>query len=365
MRALTDLQEKQPERLRIGDLDNFHRCQDVIDKINILLQNHRRRPEDDEHGCGDESTSSLFPFQLILDDPAGNSYIENPYAPSIDKDVQSTRYARTLTQNLRLGLQPTSFKQNDDEHDDRSDTNFVQTIDRPSKIGITSDDTDDDFSSVDGATFVTTCPQCHRATETRMCISQIPHFKEIVLMCLLCEHCGYKSNEIKGGGAISEQGLKITLNVNSIDDLKRDVLKSDTAGVTIPHLELELAEGSLGGVYTTVEGLLRKMRERLEVANPFGLGDSVYKQHRSNDGDRFSEPDPRHQKLNVVVQSLSEMADGNQFPFTLIITDPLANSFVGPTTPDEKSVQDSRLEVEPFERTFEQNEILGLNDISV
>ena len=35
-------------------------------------------------------------------------------------------------------------------------------------------------------------------------------------------------------------------------DLKRDVIKSDTASVEIPELELELSHGSLGGVYTTV-----------------------------------------------------------------------------------------------------------------
>jgi zinc finger protein len=35
-------------------------------------------------------------------------------------------------------------------------------------------------------------------------------------------------------------------------DLKRDVIKSDTASVEVPELELELSHGSLGGVYTTV-----------------------------------------------------------------------------------------------------------------
>ena len=34
--------------------------------------------------------------------------------------------------------------------------------------------------------------------------------------------------------------------------MKRDVIKSDTACIEIPELELELSHGSLGGIYTTV-----------------------------------------------------------------------------------------------------------------
>ena len=46
-----------------------------------------------------------------------------------------------------------------------------------------------------------------------------------------CDACGYKSAEIKGGGAISERGRAITLRVSEQDDLRRDVIKSDSANV--------------------------------------------------------------------------------------------------------------------------------------
>jgi zinc finger protein len=46
--------------------------------------------------------------------------------------------------------------------------------------------------------------------------------------------------------------------------------------------------------------------------------------------------------------------------FTLILEDPVANSYVqNPYAPDS----DPNMTVEDFERTFEQNEELGLNDI--
>ena len=39
------------------------------------------------------------------------------------------------------------------------------------------------------------------------------------------------------------------------------VYQSDTAGVKVPELDLELASGTLGGVVTTVEGLITKISE--------------------------------------------------------------------------------------------------------
>jgi zinc finger protein len=41
---------------------------------------------------------------MILDDPAGNSYIENLLAPNEDPQIQTTHYDRTKEQNEFLGL---------------------------------------------------------------------------------------------------------------------------------------------------------------------------------------------------------------------------------------------------------------------
>lgn len=40
-----------------------------------------------------------------------------------------------------------------------------------------------------------------------------------------CQACGYKDNEVKSGGAVSEQGKKIVLKVEDAEDLSRDLLK--------------------------------------------------------------------------------------------------------------------------------------------
>lgn len=65
--------------------------------------------------------------------------------------------------------------------------------------------------------------------------------------------------KVKGGGAIPPKGTAYTLEAVSKDDFRRDVLKSDTAVLEIPQLELVMEMGTLGSMYTTVEGLLEKV----------------------------------------------------------------------------------------------------------
>jgi zinc finger protein len=96
-----------------------------------------------------------------------------------------------------------------------------------------------------------------------MCSSSIPYFKEIIIMSFNCESCGVHSVEVKTGGALSAKGRKITLKVDNLEDLGRDLYKSDSAYLCIPELELELEYGTLGGVFTTVEGILEKIKSHL------------------------------------------------------------------------------------------------------
>lgn len=200
-------------------------------------------------------------------------------------------------------------------------------------------------------------------------------------MSLFCELCGYKSNEVKGGGAIPAFGTTITLQIKSSEDMEREVLKSDTGGIKIPELDMELMEGGLDGLYTTVEGLLNKLHDRLVKANPFGTGDAATKQHRDNDAEdgTFSSPSPTHVKYQQFLNRLKHTANGGDFPFTLIISDPLSNSFIGPIPPDairlalQAEQEDSRqcyddyiddgMEIVEFTRSNEQNDELGLSDM--
>ena len=67
------------------------------------------------------------------------------------------------------------------------------------------------------------CMSCGENGVTRLLLTKIPHYKEIILMSFHCEHCGFKNNEIQSGGVIQEKGVRITVTVANERDLSRQV----------------------------------------------------------------------------------------------------------------------------------------------
>lgn len=94
-------------------------------------------------------------------------------------------------------------------------------------------------------------------------------------MATNCEACGHRTNEVKSGSGINEEGVKITLRITDPIDLSRDVLKSETCSMSIPELDFEVGAGTLGGKFTTLEGLLVAMKDQLTGQNPLMCGDSA------------------------------------------------------------------------------------------
>ena len=46
-----------------------------------------------------------------------------------------------------------------------------------------------------------------------MHLIDIPHFREVIIMATTCDYCGYRTNEVKSGGAITPTGKKISLKI--------------------------------------------------------------------------------------------------------------------------------------------------------
>lgn len=92
-----------------------------------------------------------------------------------------------------------------------------------------------------------------------MCTCTIPYFKEIIVIAFTCEYCLHRETEVKTGGGISDKGKIYTIKVQKPEDLNRDLFKSESAQITIPELGCEVVSGSLGGVLSTVEGILEKV----------------------------------------------------------------------------------------------------------
>ncbi|XP_050778140.1 zinc finger protein ZPR1 isoform X3 [Gopherus flavomarginatus] len=257
-------------------------------------------------------------FTFIIDDPSGNSFVENPCAPQKDDALVVTRYRRTAQQDAMLGLEAEETDENPADSMEDLRNEVLQ--------------------------FNTNCPECNAPANTNMKLVQIPHFKEVIIMATNCEACGHRTNEVKSGGAIEPLGTRITLRVTDPSDMTRDVLKSETCSVEIPELEFELGMGALGGKFTTVEGLLKDIRD-LIVKNPFTLGDS-------------STP-RRVEKLQAFGRKVYQIMEGHMEAH-FILDDPAGNSYLQNVYAPE---EDPELKVEYYERTFAQNEDLGLNDM--
>ncbi len=308
---------------------------------------------------GDVIDLKSLPIKVILDDPSGNSFIENPFAPQTDPYIKVLYYERTKEMAESMGYSYTPKEENKDEtNHETAKKEFV----KPSYynknkefmvyksgseisahlIDFTRSIQENSNIKEEALTFPTNCYCCYAPGEAYMCLCTIPYFKEIIISCFKCQVCGYKTTEVKGGGGISDKATKYTLHIKNPSDLNRDLFKSETAQINIPELGFETDTGSMGSMFTTVEGLIDKISSSLGDI-PFSIGDS------SDDS------------LSKVIQSLKNLVLNNT-PFTLIIDDSLSNSFV--SSPGDPA-EDTQLIKEEYERTWEQNEELGLNDMKV
>lgn len=260
----------------------------------------------------------LGQFELVVDDPSGDSFIENPNAPKKDPKLIQTYYRRNKEQNELLGIE-----EDKDLEDDM----------------LTGED--------QIASFQNNCPNCNGICETNMKITEIPYFKKIVLMCSSCESCGIKSAEVKSGAGIEEKGVKYTLKLTDQSDLNRDLLKSDSATFEIPEIELYMNAGTLGDKFTTIEGLLKDMKENLYGVAPFSMGDSESKD--------------KNQRLTELLSRVEEIYTGKNLDVTVILDDPSGNSYLQNVYAPE---EDPNMKKEFYERSFEQNELLGINDMN-
>ncbi|KAF3499638.1 hypothetical protein F2Q69_00044309 [Brassica cretica] len=165
------------------------------------------------------------------------------------------------------------------------------------------------------------CMRCHENGTSRFLLTLIPHFRKVLISAFECPHCGERNNEVQFAGKIQPRGCCYHLDVpaGDVKIFDRQVVKSESATIRIPELDFEIPPEAQRGSLSTVEGILARAADEL----------SALQEERK--------------------------------PWTLILDDELANSFISPVTDDIKD--DHQLTYEEFERSWEQNEELGLNDI--
>ena len=139
----------------------------------------------------------------------------------------------------------------------------------------------------------------------------------------------------------------MTLLVKNENDLKLELIKSETCTVYVPEIDLELTRGTLGTQLTTVEGLLRLVLDDLQK--------HVTTIHAETPPEGVESTGEQGQvgSLAAFLLKLERLADGDE-GFTLIMDDPLSNSFI-----QQEDFAD--LVNEEYERSETLNTELGLN----
>ena len=205
---------------------------------------------------------------------------------------------------------------------------------KPLFRNIDGDDTDLEATDIESA-----CMNCFRSGRTRLLLTKIPFFKEIVLMSFKCEHCGYENSEIQSASEIQKKGVRIELNVKNAEDLNRRVVRSDYTSVSIPEVELEIPSQSQKGDITTVEGILDRTIRGLT---------------QDQENRKQSHPEAAAE-IDAYVEKLTYLKE-KQINFTVVLEDISGNSFVeNPFAPSA----DPSCRIIHFERQKEQDQILG------
>ncbi|KAL8782669.1 MAG: hypothetical protein Q9213_005208, partial [Squamulea squamosa] len=327
---LKDLESGQRQR-KLEDPDLWQKIDDLVQPLLKMALNQN------------------FPFTITLDDPSGNSWIE-PSSKDRDGKYQKTEYPRTSEQNAALGLgeTPQSTQENGNGHKKSEDL----PSEPPSSTGLTAhvipqipttstpadQDALEDVDILEGHSYSlpTPCPGCTKPAHLNLQLLNIPFFKQVVVSAVMCTECNYRSSDVKTGGEIPPLGKKIYLDVRDPLDLQRDILKSETCFLKIDEINVEVAPGTMGGRFTTVEGLLTQIRDDtrgtvFDTDDPEGSG-----------GD--SMPAPKREAWNRFFDKIDQAIKG-ELKYTILLEDPLGNSYVqNPWAPE----RDERLREEEY-----------------
>lgn len=207
-----------------------------------------------------------------------------------------------------------------------------------------SNTTLDDISEDDSPQIVqeieSLCMNCQENGTTRLLLTRIPYFREVIIMSFACPHCGLRNSETQPASEIQERGSIYLFKIETAEDLNRQVVKSESCDSSFPEISLEIPHQR--GQLTTVEGLLSEVSEDLKTGQPVR---------------RYTEPDA-FARIEDMLEDIDEMISGKKFPFTLKLDDPAGNSWVE-YSPGESHAKWSKTD---YYRTVEQNELLGLTN---
>lgn len=151
------------------------------------------------------------------------------------------------------------------------------------------------------------CPLCGKEIEYIYQTENIPFFSDILIMCGLCEACGFRLTDTVI--LADQRPVRCELEIRSADDLNARVVRSTSGTITIPELGISIDPGpACQGFVSNVEGVLARVENAIQTA-------------------LLSAEDQERRNAIDGLDTIARAREGT-VPFTLIIEDPSGNSAI-------------------------------------
>lgn len=157
--------------------------------------------------------------------------------PNVEKRFDIVDHEEVIVEE-KVATTITNEEQSEEEDDEEHSSMFTRQV-------------DDDIPEV--TCIESLCMNCHENGMTKLLLTMIPYFREVILMSFECEHCCFKNSEVQFGGKVQEQGAKITLTVTDREDLNRQIIKADTGSLYFKELDFEIPPKTQRGTINTIE----------------------------------------------------------------------------------------------------------------
>ncbi len=169
-----------------------------------------------------------------------------------------------------------------------------------------------------GSTF--DCPSCGQGfLEFKDSEYLAPYFGRLLLSLTICSRCGFRQSQVT---LLEDHEPSIySVTVSSVDDLSIRIIRSDTASIKIPELNVEINPGLVAdATISNVEAILLDIRDRAEF-----LRDTL-------------DTNEEHHNAENFLEQLKLALEGKK-PFTVVIADPRGNSKIISDDPTRVTVR--------------------------
>jgi zinc finger protein len=127
---------------------------------------------------------------------------------------------------------------------------MTTTNTRPVFTPLSGDDVDNQLTEIESL-----CMNCYEHGHTRLLLTRIPYYKDVILSSFECDSCHFKNNDIQPAQGVESYGILINVEIRNSKDLNRQFVKSGYGIIRIKELDFEQAPRGESGVLTTIEGL--------------------------------------------------------------------------------------------------------------